>query len=93
MKVVSPEAIPEGALGAFINMLLMLVTIWIGNASDYLRDKLRRVRFNQCRASIGLQACKRMIRSPLSQSDPSPEHRTVTPYRTRTCAAGGCCSC
>lgn len=44
MKVVSPEAIPVGALGAFINMLLMLVTIWIGNASDYLRDKLRRVR-------------------------------------------------
>lgn len=52
------EPIPSGALAAFINMLLILVTIWIGNASDYLREKLQKVPactfIGVCRPCLGM---------------------------------------
>jgi hypothetical protein len=38
------EAIPSGALGAFVNMLLILVTIWIANGADFVRERLHQVR-------------------------------------------------
>lgn len=43
MQAPAIEAIPPGALAAFINMLLILIAIWIGNASDFLRDRLQKV--------------------------------------------------
>jgi hypothetical protein len=43
-SVVEIQTIPSGAMAAFVNMIAILVSMWIGNSSDFLREKLQRVR-------------------------------------------------